>query len=75
MLRTAPRREIVASLPLDRVVTESDGPFTKADGRVARPEDVGHTVEALARVYKVDAARMADVINSNLRTLVSVQDD
>ncbi len=75
MLRTAPRREIVASLPLDRIVTETDGPFTNADGRAARPEDAGQTVQALARVYKVDAVKIADLINSNLRTLVSVEDD
>jgi hypothetical protein len=37
MLQTEPGRTLVSSLPEDRLLTESDGPFTSQDGAPARP--------------------------------------
>ncbi len=48
MLRNDRHRSMVSSLPLDRLLTETDGPFAKVDGRDSRPSDVSRTVEELA---------------------------
>jgi TatD DNase family protein len=58
-------------LPLERLLTETDGPFTKVEGRVARPRDVGWTVGALAQARRADPDVIAAAIAANLRILVS----
>jgi TatD DNase family protein len=71
MMRSDKHRRFVAELPIDRILTETDGPFTKCEGRPARPGDVATTVETLARVRGLDAAAMAKIVRTNLRALVS----
>lgn len=71
MLRNDRHRTMVASLPLDRILTETDGPFTKVDGREARPIHVRHTVEELARLRSTQSSEMADIIINNLKRIVS----
>jgi TatD DNase family protein len=44
MLRSPKHRELVGKLPVDRLLTETDGPFVERDGRPARPVDVASTV-------------------------------
>jgi len=71
MMKSDRHRRLVAELPLDRILTETDGPFTKCDDRPARPGDIAITVEALAHVRGMEAASMAEIVRENLRTLVS----
>jgi TatD DNase family protein len=71
MMKSDKHRRLLTELPFDRILTETDGPFTKCDGRPARPGDVAVTVEALARVRGLDAAAIAEQVRENLRTLVS----
>jgi TatD DNase family protein len=71
MLRGDRHQDLVAGLPLERLLTETDGPFTKVEGRVARPRDVGWTVGALAQARRADPDVIAAAIAANLRILVS----
>lgn len=71
MLRNERHRKMVSSLPLDRILSETDGPFTKVDDRNARPSDVQRTVEELAHLRSMPGAELSEVIVSNLKTLVS----
>ena len=71
MLRGDRHRALVAELPLDRLLTETDGPFTKESGRTLRPADVSSVVSMLARARSVERAVMATKIVANLQTLVS----
>jgi TatD DNase family protein len=48
MMRSPKHRSLVAKLPADRLLTETDGPFVTIDNRSARPVDVAHTLTALA---------------------------
>lgn len=70
MLKSEQHRALVASLPVDRLLTETDGPFTKVDGRVAKPSDVADVIASLAVVREVSAIAMRDVVARNLRMLV-----
>ncbi len=64
---TSPKREpIVAGLPLNRILTETDGPFTKAGDRPARPFDTAETVTALANLFQVSNDVMQKQILNNL---------
>jgi TatD DNase family protein len=71
MLRNERHRSTVSSLPLDRLLTETDGPFAKIDGRDARPADVSCTVDELARLRSMPSSELPEIITNNLRRLVS----
>ena len=61
---------MTAVIPLDRLLTETDGPFTKTDERPSIPADVGVVVEALGRLHGMAASAVAATIRVNLRALL-----
>lgn len=61
--------DLVTTLPLDRLLTETDGPFTKIDGRPACPADVENTIYRLASLRRLTPDAMAETIRKNLRAL------
>ncbi len=72
MLKNDRHRKTIAALPLDRLLTETDGPFTQSHRQEpARPKDVRETLRALAQVRATSAEEMAANIQTNLRHLVS----
>ncbi len=73
MLRSPKHRAMVSELPLERLLTETDGPFVEAGGRPIRPRDVAGTVVKLAALRATSAEAMARQIVSNLAALVAPQ--
>jgi len=71
MLRNERHRSMVASLPLDRLLTETDGPFVKIDGRDMRPSDVAMTLDELARLRALATTELSGIVSENLKRLVS----
>lgn len=65
---------LVKSLPRQRILTETDGPFTQIDGRVAVPADVCSTVAALAECLALDVATTMGLLQRNLVRLESGKD-
>jgi TatD DNase family protein len=63
-------RRLVATLPIDRVFTETDGPFTRVNERAACPSDIVQTVEAIAKVRKSSMEDVKFGIGHNLRMLL-----
>jgi len=74
MLQSARHADLVTSLPLDRLLTETDGPFTKTDDRPSTPADVVHVIEALSRLHHMSAPTVAGTIRRNLRCLLEADD-
>lgn len=64
---------MVREIPLDRLLTETDGPFTRTDGRQSKPSDVALVVEGLASLHQMSANEIAATVRVNLRTLVGGQ--
>lgn len=56
-------------MPFNRVLTESDGPFTQQDGRQLYPWDVTRAVEVLANTWSKPATEVATILQENLRAL------
>ncbi|XVJ60749.1 MAG: hypothetical protein HEQ23_15720 [Tepidisphaera sp.] len=56
---------------MDKVLTETDGPFVKRGQRPATPPDTALAVELLGRIWSIDAAAARQQIAANLRNLVS----
>ncbi|NWD07102.1 Qat anti-phage system TatD family nuclease QatD [Pseudomonas gingeri] len=70
MLKSTKHRALVASLPLDRMLTETDGPFVLADGRPLAPRDVSDVIQAIASLKELDQEMVANQIVSNLGNLL-----
>jgi TatD DNase family protein len=70
MLQNDKGRALVSALPGDRLLTETDAPFTQIGGRPSRPSDIGSTVAALASVRLIGSDEMVLKIRENLRCLL-----
>jgi TatD DNase family protein len=71
MLASTKHAELVRSLPLDRLLTETDGPFTRIDDRSAWPSDVSAAVVQLAQLLGRPQHVIAELLLSNLRSIVT----
>lgn len=71
MARTDRGRAVIASLPIERLLTETDGPFTRQLGRPACPADAFLAVEAVAALRGLAASDMAKTVLANLRSLTT----
>ncbi len=71
MLATDRGRALVTSLPIKRILTETDGPFTRRGAEAARPRDVEQTVKLLATAIGMSAEDSAAVVLRNLKALTA----
>ena len=62
-------RQLVLRMPRDRVLTESDGPFTRIDGRSAWPWDVARAAESLAKLWSEPVEAVDRCLYANLKRL------
>lgn len=70
MMRSDRGRALVAELPMDRLLTETDGPFTQMDGRPTEPTDARKAIDTLARVRNLAANAVDEAVRANLQTLL-----
>jgi TatD DNase family protein len=70
MLDNARHVAMVQAIPLDRMLTETDGPFTRTANRPSQPADVTVVVEALGRLHGLQAADVARMVRDNVRELL-----
>lgn len=71
MLQRDKGRDLVGILPLDRLLTETDGPFTQCGGHPACPADVGDILKKLANLRHIPLEEMTATINRNLKVILS----
>jgi TatD DNase family protein len=71
MLANEKRSALVKGLPLDRLLTETDGPFTQIDNRPSRPSDVGRALDGLALLFGQDRGTVTAAVLDNLKVLLS----
>ena len=71
MLSTDRSKSLVQQMPLERILTETDGPFTKVDRRVSKPADVELAVTLLAELRGLSPAEARARVGENLAQLVS----
>lgn len=62
-------RALVANIPHDRVLTESDGPFVQVEGRAALPWDAGRVTSALAELWADPVDEVCKQLFGNLGRL------
>lgn len=64
-------RSLVAAMPRDRVITETDGPFTRQGNNPLMPWDVGQAVSHLAQLWKISDGEAAEAVEANFKRLLS----
>ena len=70
MMRGEKGRQIAARIPMDRVLPETDGPFTQQKGQTLMPWDAWTVRSALAETWQVDEAKAGLILQRNLLTLL-----
>lgn len=71
MLLSKKSRDLVRLMPIERTLTETDGPFAQVEGAQAWPWDVGKAISALAPIWNFSEAQATDKLLANLRQLVA----
>ena len=70
MLQTAKGNALLRRLPNERLLTETDGPFTQYRNRPNQPKDVALVVKLLAELQNTTPEIISNMIASNLRILL-----
>jgi TatD DNase family protein len=69
MLKSERGRALVARMPPDRVLTESDGPFAQLDGAAVLPWQAHLAVDELSRLWSLSRETVDEMLLANLRRL------
>lgn len=72
MVQKKSHRNWISQVPLDSLLTETDGPFTHREGRHSRSSDVVQVIEEIARIRELEPAALRRTIAANLRRLVTL---
>jgi TatD DNase family protein len=70
MLANEKGQQLLSRIPDDRLLTETDGPFTRLNERIVQPSDVRHTVELIADSRRAGAEDTKLRIALNLKKLL-----
>lgn len=73
MLASEKGRQLITEIPLDRILTETDGPFVKAGDDVARPHDVASVISGLAELKDLDPPQIAQNLLNNFRNALTAK--
>jgi TatD DNase family protein len=69
MIRSAHGQRVVAAVPADRVLTETDGPYTRTAARTSQPADVPALVALLAQTWNAHQADARQQVWNNMAEL------
>ena len=70
MIKSRSGQSLIAAMPRDRVLTETDGPFVKIGNSPAVPEDTALVIMALAKAWGLGALEAKANILQNLHSLL-----
>jgi TatD DNase family protein len=72
MISSVNGRNIIAAIPDDRLLTETDGPFVKHAGRAVHPFEVAEFLPTIARLRGQEPQELSAVILNNFRRAVTI---
>jgi len=70
MIESKSGQKLIAEIPCDRVLTETDGPFVKVAGGPAEPKHVGTTLGYLASIWNMAIPETRATVAANLLAAV-----
>lgn len=69
MVRSQKGRDLVAAIPIDRLLTETDAPFAREGDRPLYPWEATSCLPAIALAQGIDVETLARQVSANLRSL------
>lgn len=69
MLRSKNGQRIIRSIPRERIVTETDGPYVKVGGQASEPRDIPRIVNDLANIWNEDPEYARDRVLDTMRNI------
>lgn len=70
MMKSERHLATIKTLPINRILTETDGPSTMTEGRPSKPADVSLAVAQLALLHNLPTEKMAMIIRQNVQALL-----
>lgn len=70
MLETKKGYNLVAMMPKERILTETDGPFTTLSGNTLFPWDASLVILKVASIWKCDISEAEKIIDNNFKRLL-----
>lgn len=71
MLTSENGKKIIGRIPAEKILTETDGPFTQVNGRDVRPTDVDLVYRYLAEIWGETRNEVEDTVAKNFNSLIS----
>ncbi len=71
MVRSTNGQRIIAAIPRNRILSETDGPFVTVQKRPAEPLDVCLVEDFLSTLWKLPPLEVREVIADNFRSIVA----
>lgn len=71
MLANERHLPMVMEIPMERILTETDGPFTQSFNKPSVPSDVAYAINTLSRLHKKQPTEFASIVRTNLRELLT----
>jgi TatD DNase family protein len=73
MVKSKSGLALLAAMPRDRVLTETDGPFVNTAGRPARPADVVTVVHEISQFWRRSPDEAKSLIFQNFQAITSTE--
>jgi TatD DNase family protein len=70
MVRSKKGQDLISRMPVDRLLTESDGPFVRVGTRAATPCDVDQALDGLATIWGVSRREAGARVLTTFRTML-----
>lgn len=70
MIQSEKGRSRIARMPRDRVLTETDGPYVRFRGEIARPVHTRYVVENLSHIWGISTEESAEQISRNFNKIL-----
>ncbi|HBN06904.1 MAG TPA: hydrolase TatD [Bacteroidales bacterium] len=71
MLNSDSGRKIIKNIPDDKILIETDSPFTLINGHIYKPSEIGKIVEKIAMIKNIDIEVMQNILWNNFVVLIS----
>ena len=71
MTRSQSGQKIISEIPMNRILTETDSPYTNIGGRQTKPNDVKIVIDYLANKRGLSSKNVENEIYSNFRILIN----
>lgn len=71
MVKSKSGQKLISEIPIDKILTETDSPYTMIGNRKTRPSDVKVVINYLSKYYNLSAKDIESTIYSNFKNLIT----